>query len=311
MNNLDKKKGHLRNFYAALWIAMAMISPPAICENLIEEYARWLEKQSQNEVNLKEKSFDRDLLKLECAERIGFEFTNSNNRQAKASCPGNWRRYLKVPKAIALELTTKNRAQVPGKKRNAFIFARNIGKGSQITRKDLKTITKNRQLPANVLTSFESLGHSYLQRDAKQGELLLKTDLKKSVSALLAIKTLPPGVRIDQSHFRLSKLTHDIPADPVMGLDGLDYMTTNKRIKAGQVLRERDLRKAKLIRRNDTVNLVYETNAFSIDAKGVALADGYYGNRVRARNLESNLIVSGIVIDYGTISTNSSKKSGN
>ena len=99
-------------------------------------------------------------------------------------------------------------------------------------------------------------------------------------------------------------MTHGAPGDYLKKLSGLEYMTTNKRLEVGKVLRERDLRKAKLVRRNEPVKLIYKTQSFSIDAKGVALADGYFGSRIKAKNLESSLIVSGVVIDYGTISIN-------
>ena len=133
---------------------------------------------------------------------------------------------------------------------------------------------------------------------------LLKTDLEKATYVFVALKALPAGIQIDQSNFILQKMTHGAPSDYLRKISGLEYMTTNKRLDIGKVLRERDLRKAKLVRRNEPVNLIYKTHSFSIDAKGVALADGYFGSRIKAKNLESSLIVSGVVVDYGTISIN-------
>ena len=186
----------------------------------------------------------------------------------------------------------------------AFVFKKSHEKGYLLKSEDLHPARGNRSIPSNAISQLEDLTGFYLQRDVIKGDFLLKNDLKKAVNAFVAQKTLPAGVQIDESSFVLKKINHAVPSDYIKKLTGLEYMTTNKRMDVGKVLRERDLRKAKLVRRNEPVNLIYKTENFSIDAKGVSLSDGYFGSRIKAKNLESSLIVSGTVVDYGTISVN-------
>ena len=272
--------------------------------NLISDYEDWLSEKSREDLTLEKNNFDRGLLKLECSERINFEFTNKNRRQVKASCSEEWRRFLKVPKPIAELVTPKSVIDVKRAKEVAFAFNKDLEKGYLLNSKDLDLVEGNRFIPSNAISKPENYKGLYLQQDVAKGDLLLKTDLKKAIYVYVAQKALPAGIQIDQSNFTLKQMTHGAPSDYLKKLSGLEYMTTNKRLDVGKVLRERDLRKAKLVRRNEPVNLVYKTQSFSIDAKGVALADGYFGSRIKAKNLESSLIVSGVVVDYGTISIN-------
>ena len=106
------------------------------------------------------------------------------------------------------------------------------------------------------------------------------------MNAFVAQKLSQQEFQIDESSFVLKKINHAVPSDYIKELTGLEYMTTNKRMDVGKVLRERiDLRKAKLVLRNEPVNLIYKTENFSIDAKGVSLSDGYFGSRIKVRIL--------------------------
>ena len=286
----------------ALSFVLLSVFQTSMAGSLINDYEKWLSGESEKELTLEKNSFDRGLLKLNCSEKINFEFTNKNRRQVKASCGEKWRRFLKIPKQIVELVAPKNISQ-PGEERGkAFAFKKNLQKGYLLNPKDLDLVERNRFIPSNAISNPENYKSLYLQRDVVKGDLLLKNDLKKAINVFVAKKALPAGIQIDESNFVLKQMTHGAPSDYLKKLSGLEYMTTNKRLDVGKVLRERDLRKAKLVRRNEPVNLIYKTESFSIDAKGVALVDGYFGNRIKAKNLESSLIVSGVVVDYGTIS---------
>ena len=288
----------------ALSCVLLCVYQNALAGELISDYEDWLSKKSKEDLTLEKSNFDRGLLKLECSERTNFEFTNKNRRQVKASCGEEWRRFLKVPKPIAELVTTKSVTETKGTKKLAFAFNKALKKGYLLNSKDLDLVEGQRFIPSNAISKPENYKGLYLQQDVAKGDLLLKTDLKEAIYVFIAQKALPAGIQIDQFNFTLKQMTHGAPSDYLKKLSGLEYMTTNKQLDVGKVLRERDLRKAKLVRRNEPVNLVYKTESFSIDAKGVALSDGYFGSRIKAKNLESSLIVSGVVVDYGTISIN-------
>ena len=285
------------------WILLGVFQGSS-ASDLITDYEDWLAKKAKEDLTLERKHFDRGLLKLSCSDKINFEFTNKSRKQVKATCNDEWRRFLKVPKSV-VELIVPKSVLVSEKKHElAFVFKKNHEKGYLLKSDDLDLARRNRFIPSNVISKLEDIEGLYLQRDVQKGDLLLKKDLRKAVKVFVAQKALPAGVQIDASSFVLKKITHTVPSDYIKKLSGLEYMATNKRMDVGKVLRERDLRKAKLVRRNEPVNLIYKTANFSIDAKGVALSDGYFGSRIKAKNIESSLIVSGMVVDYGTISIN-------
>ena len=306
MNNFIDKNGQIRNrlnLLAVGWILLGVFQGSS-ASDLITDYEDWLAKKTREDLTLERKHFDRGLLKLSCSDKINFEFTNKSRKQVKATCNDEWRRFLKVPKSV-VELIVPKSVLVSEKKHElAFVFKKNHEKGYLLKSDDLDLARRNRFIPSNVISKLEDIEGLYLQRDVQKGDLLLKKDLRKAVKVFVAQKALPAGVQIDASSFVLKKITHTVPSDYIKKLSGLEYMATNKRMDVGKVLRERDLRKAKLVRRNEPVNLIYKTANFSIDAKGVALSDGYFGSRIKAKNIESSLIVSGMVVDYGTISIN-------
>ena len=306
MNNFIDKNGQIRNrlnLLAVGWILLGVFQGSS-ASDLITDYEDWLAKKAKEDLTLERKHFDRGLLKLSCSDKINFEFTNKSRKQVKATCNDEWRRFLKVPKSV-VELIVPKSVLVSEKKHElAFVFKKNHEKGYLLKSDDLDLARRNRFIPSNVISKLEDIEGLYLQRDVQKGDLLLKKDLRKAVKVFVAQKALPAGVQIDASSFVLKKITHTVPSDYIKKLSGLEYMATNKRTDVGKVLRERDLRKAKLVRRNEPVNLIYKTANFSIDAKGVALSDGYFGSRIKAKNIESSLIVSGMVVDYGTISIN-------
>ena len=306
MNNFIDKNRQIRNRLNLLAVGSILLGvfQGSSASDLITDYEDWLAKKAKEDLTLERKHFDRGLLKLSCSDKINFEFTNKSRKQVKATCNDEWRRFLKVPKSV-VELIVPKSVLVSEKKHElAFVFKKNHEKGYLLKSDDLDLARRNRFIPSNVISKLEDIEGLYLQRDVQKGDLLLKKDLRKAVKVFVAQKALPAGVQIDASSFVLKKITHTVPSDYIKKLSGLEYMTTNKRMDVGKVLRERDLRKAKLVRRNEPVNLIYKTENFSIDAKGVALSDGYFGSRIKAKNIESSLIVSGMVVDYGTISIN-------
>ena len=303
LRDIKSQIPHPLSILAAGWLLLGVFQN-SIAGDLITDYEGWLTKEAKEDLTLERKNFDRGLLKLTCSEPIIFEFTNKNRRQVKATCNDEWRRFLKVPKAISEVIIPKSILVTEAEREIAFVFKKSHEKGYLLKSEDLHPARGNRSIPSNAISQLEDLTGFYLQRDVIKGDFLLKNDLKKAVNAFVAQKTLPAGVQIDESSFVLKKINHAVPSDYIKKLTGLEYMTTNKRMDVGKVLRERDLRKAKLVRRNEPVNLIYKTENFSIDAKGVSLSDGYFGSRIKAKNLESSLIVSGTVVDYGTISVN-------
>ena len=81
-------------------------------------------------------------------------------------------------------------------------------------------------------------------------------------------------------------------------------MELNRNIIAGEILRQRHLRKAKLVRRNDPITITIKNSSLEIVTSGTSLQDGYYGQRIKVINLESGRSILGKVIGRGEVEVN-------
>jgi flagella basal body P-ring formation protein FlgA len=61
------------------------------------------------------------------------------------------------------------------------------------------------------------------------------------------------------------------------------------------VLRKRDLKKAKLVRRGEEVILSAGSDRYSIETTATALQDGYFGDQIKLKNINSNQVVRAVV----------------
>jgi flagella basal body P-ring formation protein FlgA len=95
-----------------------------------------------------------------------------------------------------------------------------------------------------------------------------------------------------------------VPEDYIGSIASLRYMELSKTVGTGEIVRSRHLRKARLMRRNELVTIYSTSNNFKIEAKAIALSDGYLGERISVRNQESNKVITARVVGYGLLSLN-------
>ena len=241
------------------------------------------------------------MLKLRCHVPIEFSFSNESRRQVKAVCKDEWRRFVRTPPNRA----GKEGAGEPSKTKSIatplLIANQNIAAGELVTKNMLELVTDRVTIPANFFRQSDLIDNLYSQQTIKRGATILNSDLAQPARVLIASSGIPAGTPIKPSQFAPKFLTFGIPKDPVTSTDAIRFMESNKRIKTGEVLRQRDIRKTKLVRRNESVTIIRKKLNFAITAKGVALRDGYFGGRVTAKNLESNRVVTGFVTDFGEL----------
>ena len=96
------------------------------------------------------------------------------------------------------------------------------------------------------------------------------------------------GHPITTDLFRLQKVTSRVPNDAVTDLSGLEHLAANRLIHQKSILRKRDLKKAKLVQRGEQLILSAGSQNYSIETIAVALQDGYLGDQIRLKNLDSN-----------------------
>jgi flagella basal body P-ring formation protein FlgA len=56
-------------------------------------------------------------------------------------------------------------------------------------------------------------------------------------------------------------------------------------------IRKRDVQREQVVKRSDNIDIVFETEAITLTAKGVAMEDGAKGDVIRVRNTSSNKII--------------------
>jgi len=134
--------------------------------------------------------------------------------------------------------------------------------------------------------------------------VILRTFEPVLLSSSLIEKTLTSGSPLDANNLIEITKFSGVPEDYIDSIASLRYMELSKTVGAGEIVRSRHLRKARLMRRNELVTIYSTSNNFKIEAKAIALSDGYLGERISVRNQESNKVITARVVGYGLLSLN-------
>ena len=84
-------------------------------------------------------------------------------------------------------------------------------------------------------------------------------------------------------------------------LSELDGWQLRRPVGFGDVLTSRHVEPVPVIARGDDIVLIAETANMQLSVRGVAMQDGGIGSRIRVKNADSGKILSGRVIDAGTV----------
>ncbi|MDA9680129.1 flagellar basal body P-ring formation chaperone FlgA [Gammaproteobacteria bacterium] len=253
-------------------------------------------------------NLNRGLGNKKCDSPIGFTFTTSNKRLIKADCQNTWRRFIKMPASLVIETTEDVGTERPGKALTEVLTViRDRKKGDSVGSNDLKREFLTVENDSSLALELDETTKLIASRNLNAGEPLLLSDILVGKNVLTAKTTIPSGSTLTPELAGIEVRFRDIPSDALTRKKGWAFMETNKNIMAGEVLRKRHLRKAKLLRRNDPVTLINTNSTIQIIASGTAVQDGYYGQRVKVINTESGRFVLGTVIGHGRVEINSDK----
>ncbi len=106
----------------------------------------------------------------------------------------------------------------------------------------------------------------------------------------------------DMLSTRLTELSHSklgltLDPKPLIG------MQAKKRLTAGQPISRQHLMSALLVSRGEQVLITVQSGGFSASTKGLALADGRYGERIKVQNLTSGTVLEAKVVAEATVQT--------
>lgn len=116
--------------------------------------------------------------------------------------------------------------------------------------------------------------------------------------SLVATRSIIAKSLVGPEDFRLVKADYPGAADSAEEVVGKEARVT---IWAGKPLRPGDLGPPALVDRNDIVRIRYAMGSLEIATDGRALDRGAAGERVRAMNLNSRTIISGVVTGAGDV----------
>jgi flagella basal body P-ring formation protein FlgA len=106
-------------------------------------------------------------------------------------------------------------------------------------------------------------------RNIASGEIVQAADLEWSASAVAA---------------------SDSPGDPDQAIGRV----ARRPLRAGLAVEARDLASAKVIKRDETISVIFESGGISLALQARALADASVGDRVQVQNLQSKKVIEAV-----------------
>ena len=254
------------------------------------------------EKNLK---LNRNLARKKCHSKIIFAYLGSNKSLIRAECQNRWRRYVKRPPWLLIEPIEEIIAdQEESELVEVQVLNKDVSKGEPIKSEDLvrKKLRINDFSPfIPKLTEYSKMIAS---KDLRAGDPISQENILVGQQVLTAVSAIPSGSRLSESLTKVSVRYNNIPSDALKENSGWAFMETNRTIMTGDIIRERHLRKAKLVRRKDPVTMISTSSSIQIITSGIAMQDGYYGQSVKVKNTESGRNVVGTVIGRGKVEVN-------
>ncbi|HAL41377.1 MAG TPA: flagella basal body P-ring formation protein FlgA [Gammaproteobacteria bacterium] len=232
---------------------------------------------------------------------FAFSSTSSANAQsilveARCSDPA-WSRLIRGRSeqgaaAPALEQTT------------VWTVDENVPKGRRITPGIVRQVQMSKRgVPQNALKGGFMERPVFARRPLRAGNVLTQLDIANLQKVLVLRTALPARSPIDANSIQVAYRAVDVPRDAVKSKSGLNMFATSRALHPGDILRRRDMTKAKLIKRGQNVSVVSAGDHFSIQSELIALQDGYLGQQIRLANPDSQRRVSAVVTGPSTART--------
>ena len=291
--------GHSQRPSHMLLIAMLLCAGTALAQQpttasdqpkhiLLEQLHAWLHIQpkASGEVRgIKDRRFKVPL----CSEPFSFSFSDNSKRTIAAECSvSQWKRIIRLKTDRPINRSIEN---------VVYIYEMNdsVEAEERIARSQLMRVKKpSRYAVRNALHQLPK-GALFAARNLRKGQTLTAADIYQAKYVVVADKAIPAGHPISDNIVSLQRVTKKVPKDVLSDLSGFEHLAANRLIHAGAILRKRDLKKAKLVRRGKQVILLAGSARYSIETTTTALEDGYFGDQIKLKNIDSNQIVRAIV----------------
>ncbi|UWU28725.1 flagellar basal body P-ring formation chaperone FlgA [Rhizobium sp. WSM1274] len=120
--------------------------------------------------------------------------------------------------------------------------------------------------------------------------------------AVVPTTIIYPGDTLSASQLQEVEVTNpNLAGDYAKSVSQVEGMVSKRTLLPGRTISVSALREAYTVTRGSSIRLVFTLGAMTISAAGTPLEDGATGQVVRARNMDSGVIVSGTVLADGTV----------
>jgi flagella basal body P-ring formation protein FlgA len=140
-------------------------------------------------------------------------------------------------------------------------------------------------------------------KPSNQSGQVTTTVLPESRMVLVAASNLTVGQLLQPEMFKLEKMDADkINKSFLFEASGLEGQELVRPLRAGEPVRNMDMRQAIMIKRGELVQLtVGKAGEFQISVRLEAMQDGKLGDQIKLRNTESGRILGGVVTGKGIV----------
>ena len=286
-------------------LAFSKVSAPArILENQILD---WLADKKIDTSALSIQVNDSRLQIPECQEIFTLGMTSepvgSATRTISASCPSiGWYRLIRI--RPIKETVTRQRAVQEKEKIDVWVAEHSVKQYEPITRDKLtkQNVVKNK-VPTTAIDSANPLKNLYARRFLRKDQIITESDVTRPQKVIVVNSSLAAQNLVETSDLSIEYRVKDVPHDAVTSLEGIKNLATNRLLHSGDILRKRDLTQAKLIKRGELVMVEAKTNSFQIINEAIAFQDGYFGDQIKLRSVDTKRQINAQVIGKGKART--------
>ena len=232
-------------------------------------------RESQGHMAGLEIRLDRRFKAPKCAGPYSFSPIKDSIGLVKAECHSpEWSRVLKTSKERPLSHQNRQTDKV-------WVASTEIASGQRLTNKHFRKVSiDSRQIPRNALKRLPA-PKAKAKRTIKPGEIILNSSIYEPKYGFVAKTTIPSGSFLKPELISKELIEENSRGQILEDARGIEFMAANRTILAGNAIRSQDLRKARLVRRGDQVELVSEGGGFKVSSKTIALEDGYLDEQIR------------------------------
>ena len=120
--------------------------------------------------------------------------------------------------------------------------------------------------------------------------------------AVVPKRTIYPGEEVQAGQLEEVEVTNpNIVKGYAESIGQVDGLITKRTLLAGRVILVSALREPFAVSRGTTVQLVFDNGSLMLRAAGTPLQDAAVGELIKVRNKDSGVIVSGTVMQDGTV----------